>query len=102
MAASPPDILDTIVNITSTTNQIIHHTASCVGDSPAMEISTRLAEGVERLEQKGREGEEVANEQEWSIYVKELPPLAFEIAREVKELGAWVDNEVGATGRDFA
>ena len=105
-SAPPPDILDTIVGITTTTSQIIKNTAFCVptdaaGEmSPATEIAGRLADGVEKLEQKGREGEEVENEADWGVYVRGLPPLAFEIAREVKELGAWVDGE--ARGGDFA
>ena len=52
------------------------------------------------MEQKGREGEAVENEEDWNIYVKGLPPLAFEIAKQVKELGAWLDDEVG--GADFS
>lgn len=64
--------------------------------SPAELIAARLADGVEQMEQKGREGEAVENEKDWNAYVKGLPPLAFEIAREVKELGAWVDGETGA------
>lgn len=105
--APPPDILDTIVGITTTTSQIIKNTAFCVsqhGDDdngtntdnhPAIAISQKLADGVERLEQKGREGEEVQSEDEWIAYVKGLPPLAFGIAREVKELGSWVEGETG-------
>ena len=100
-SAPPPDILDTIVSITSTTSQIINQTYACVpNSSPAHPISERLAEEVEKMEQKGREGEAVENEEDWQIYVKGLPPLAFEIAREVKELGAWVEGEVG--GGDFS
>ena len=99
-SAPPPDILDTIVSITSTTSQIINQTYSCVpASSPAHAISEKLADEVEKMEQKGREGEDIGNEPDWNVYVKGLPPLAFAIAREVKELGAWVEGEVGG---DFA
>ena len=102
-SAPPPDILDTIVGITTTTSQIIKTTAFCITSSetlsaeeesshPAIVISQKLADGVERLEQKGREGEEVGSEEEWAGYVRGLPPLAFEIAREVRELGGWVEG----------
>lgn len=95
-SAPPPDILDTIVSITSTTSQIINQTHACVPtSSPARSISQRLASEVEKMEQQGREGEEIENEKDWNSYVKGLPPLAFEIAREVKELGAWVEGEMG-------
>ena len=59
-----------------------------------------LSELVEKLEEKGREGEEVNSESEWKEYVKGLPPIGFEIAREVKELGSWVEGEV--RGGDFS
>ena len=36
----------------------------------------------------------------WKEYVKGLPPIGFEIAREVKELGGWVEGEVN--GGDFS
>ena len=85
------------MTITSTTSQIINQAYTCVPEGSAAEsIVARLADDVEKMEQKGRDGEEVQNEKDWNIYVKGLPPLAFEIAREVKELGAWVDGETGA------
>lgn len=93
------------MGITTTTSQIIKNTAFCVNSTsdtddeddnhPALSISRKLADGVEALEQKGREGEEVQSEEEWGRYVKGLPPLAFGIAREVRELGGWVESETG-------
>jgi len=86
--------LDNIQAITSTTSQIVQQTVSHVsapsrGDS----IAGLLSDCVERLEMAGREGENIDSEQDWTPYVKGLPPLAFEIAREVKDLGAWVEAE---------
>ena len=69
-------------------------------DSRASSIANTLAELVEKLEEKGREGEQVSSEAVWKEYVKDLPPIGFEIAREVKELGVWVEGEVN--GSDFS
>lgn len=99
-SAPPPDILDTIQAITSTTSQIVQQTVSNVrAHSAGSRIARTLSDLVESLESAGREGEKVDTEQDWKDYVKQLPPLAFEIAREVKELGAWADEEVN--GVDF-
>ena len=68
--------------------------------SKASKIASTLSELVEKLEDKGRQGEEVNNESVWKEYVKGLPPIGFEIAREVKELGVWVDEEL--RGGDFS
>ena len=68
--------------------------------SKACDIANTLAELVEKLEEKEREGEHVSSEALWKEYVKGLPPIGFEIAREVKELGGWVEGEVG--GGDFS
>ena len=49
-----------------------------------------LAESRDRLEDAGREGEEIGNEKDWNGFVKGLPPLAFVIAKSTKELGGLV------------
>lgn len=49
-----------------------------------------LAESRDRLEDAGREGEEIGNEKDWNGFVKGLPPLAFAIAKSTKELGGLV------------
>lgn len=98
--APPPDILDTIQAITSTTSQIVQQTVSNLRSHSAGNSTARaLSDLVGSLESAGRQGESIDTEQEWKDYVKELPPLAFEIAREVKALGACVDRE--ANGEDF-
>lgn len=62
-------------------------------NSQASAIAKRLSKCVERLEAAGRDGEEIQSEKDWKDYIKSLPPLAFEIARETKELAAWVDRD---------
>ena len=52
-----------------------------------------LSECVDRLEDKGREGECIADNKDWDIFVKGLPPLAFEIARSAEELRTWAEGK---------
>ena len=52
-----------------------------------------LSESVDRLEDKGREGEGIDDDRDWAVFVKGLPPLAFEIARSAKELRTWVEGK---------
>ena len=87
--------------MTSTASQIIHQTARSVPEgSKAMDIADTLAQLVERMEDEGREGEQVNSESVWKEYVKKLPPIGFEMAREVKELASWVEGEVN--GKEFS
>ena len=51
-----------------------------------------LSECVDKLEDKGREGEDIDDDRDWDIFVKGLPPLAFEIARSAKELRTWIEG----------
>ncbi len=54
-----------------------------------------LSKGVDNLEDKGREGESIADEANWGTFVNGLPPLAFEIAKMAKELRTWVEGMAG-------
>ena len=100
-SAPPPDVLDAVASITSTTSQIIHQTSQLApaNSNPSLTASS-LARLVEKLEDKGREGEQITTEAAWKEYVNGLPPIGFEIARGVKELGSWVEAEV--RGDDFS
>ena len=73
----------------------MHQTTPFVPDNsrPHDALNT-LARLIERLEEKGREGERIDTEAAWKEYVNAIPPIGFEIARAVKELGAWVEEEV--------
>ena len=95
--AQPPDILDHMQSITSTTSQIINKTSEDVNsdDQQLNDILQNLAERVDQLEDAGREGEEIDNEQDWNAFVKRLPPLAFGIAKSTKELGGWIEARSG-------
>ncbi|KAK4690744.1 protein SPA2, partial [Lecanoromycetidae sp. Uapishka_2] len=95
--AEPPDILDHLAAIASTTSQIINKTAQDADDNDKRvnSILQSLSESRDRLEDAGREGEEIGNDKDWNAFVKGLPPLAFAIAKGTKELGSWVESLSG-------
>lgn len=77
-----------INSISGVVGKIIAETyASNHGD-----MVTRLAECKERLLEAGERGEDMANigvkptDHEWRMWAQTLPPIAFEISREAKEL----------------
>lgn len=43
-----------------------------------------------------------SNDREWKVFTQGLPPVVFELAREMKELGVRVDELVGGGGDDFS
>jgi ElaB/YqjD/DUF883 family membrane-anchored ribosome-binding protein len=92
--AEPPDILDHLAAIIFTTSQIINKTAQDADDNDKWVNSNLqiLSESRDRLEDAGREGEEIGSEKDWNAFVKGLPPLAFAIAKSAKELGSWVES----------
>ena len=92
-SAEPPDILDHLAAIVSTTSQIIAKTHDASpSEQSVQKLVLTLSECVDRLEDKGREGESIADDLNWDIFVKGLPPLAFEIARSAKELRTWAEG----------
>ena len=97
--AEPPDVLDHLAAITSTTSQIVKKTSEDVSlnDQQLNDLLQDLAESVDKLEDAGREGEEIGNVKDWEVFVKGLPPVAFAIAKNTKELGSLME---GLRGRD--
>ena len=92
-SAEAPNILDHLAAIVSTTSQIIAKTHDASpSEQSVQKLVLTLSECVDRLEDKGREGESIADDLNWGIFVKDLPPLAFEIARSAKELRSLVEG----------
>lgn len=93
-SAGASDILDHLAAIVSTTSQIIAttHDAS-PSEQSVQRLLLTLSECVDRLEDKGREGEDIEDDRDWATFAKGLPPLAFEIARSAKELRTWVEGK---------
>lgn len=71
-------------------------------------IVKKLSNARQRLLAAGDKGREIADseddgraEMEWRVWTQSLPPIAFEIARETKELVQRVDIIDGG-GNDFS
>ncbi|GAB1311061.1 component of the polarisome [Madurella fahalii] len=85
--------INTIVDVVG---QVISETEA-IGPSGA-ELVRRLSSCRERLMEAGKRGLELAadkaskNDREWRMWTQTLPPIAFEIARETKELVQRVDG----------
>jgi hypothetical protein len=73
-------------------------------------IIKKLSSGRQRLLEAGDKGRKIAEmeddgkgEMEWRVWTQSLPPIAFEIARETKELVQRVDIIDDETDRvDFS
>ena len=73
------------------------------------DMAMSLAQSNDRLLESGERGQDMANigvgtaDREWHMWTQTLPPIAFEIARETKELVQRVDRLV-TSGRpdDFS
>lgn len=67
----------------------------------------RLADSQHRLMDAGERGHELAadgkgeSDRDWRMWTQTLPPIAFEIARETKELVQRIDQLLGAND-DFS
>ncbi|KAJ0115833.1 hypothetical protein J7T55_004002 [Diaporthe amygdali] len=67
----------------------------------------RLADSQQRLMEAGERGQDLAadgkddRDREWRMWTQTLPPIAFEIARETKELVQRIDQLI-STGDDFS
>lgn len=90
------NIVDTVSKVISQTESAGH--ANLVG---------RLVDSQQRLMEAGDRGHDLADEgkgegdREWRMWTQTLPPIAFEIARETKELVQKIDQLIMATD-DFS
>lgn len=101
-AAKISQIDPLIRSILETVDKVISETeASGNGD-----MVGRLADSQQRLMEAGARGQELSAEgksdgdREWRMWTQTLPPIAFEIARETKELVQRVDQLL--TGNNFS
>lgn len=99
-----------VTQISAEINAIAEVVGKVVSETEASgnggEMLTRLAACRQRLLEAGERGQELASrgrkpgEREWRMWTQTLPPIAFEIARETKELVQRVDRLVLSTGGD--
>lgn len=91
MIRSDVDIRQLLVEINSISNIVGKIIAETYTSNNGDKV-TRLAECKERLLEAGERGQDMANigvkstDHEWRMWSQTLPPIAFEISREAKEL----------------
>lgn len=92
-----------IRSIADTVGKVISETEAA-GNGDMVE---RLADSQQRLMEAGQRGQELAadglgdQDRDWRMWTQTLPPIAFEIARETKELVLRVDQLLAAND-DFS
>jgi len=98
-------ITDEINAISDVVGQVVRQTESAAGPNGSDDVR-QLATCRERLLEAGKHGMDLAAEgketadREWRMWTQTLPPIAFEIARETKELVQRVDQLVMNDGAD--
>ncbi|KAF7856976.1 hypothetical protein EAF04_009736 [Stromatinia cepivora] len=99
--------------IANVVGEVVASTEEAMINNPALRsqsqpVLAKLSECRKRIMAAGEEGREIANEErgdddgdaEWRAWNQSLPPIAFEIARETKELVLRVDVLDGEGGED--
>jgi hypothetical protein len=97
-------VTEEISTIADVVGQVVSETEAL--GSSGVELVRRLSSCRERLIEAGKRGTDLAAEgkdtksREWRMWTQTLPPIAFEIARETKELVQRVDQLVMNDGDD--
>ncbi|KAI8956964.1 hypothetical protein F5Y11DRAFT_120190 [Daldinia sp. FL1419] len=104
--ASIQQISDEITSITDVVGKVVAETEASGNGG---EMTDRLAACRQRLLEAGDRGKDLAaqglgeNDRDWRMWTQTLPPIAFEIVRETKELVQQIDHLVmSPTGDDFS
>lgn len=101
-----------IAIITDVVSKVVAETDACFGNSGAsstvVDLVRRLGNCRDRLNEAGQRGIELdaqgshPTSREWRMWTQTLPPIAFELARETKELVQQVDRLAAAGMNDGA
>ncbi|KAJ4398458.1 component of the polarisome [Neurospora sp. IMI 360204] len=99
-----------IAMITDVVNKVVAETDSCLGgaSTTVVDLVRRLGNCRDRLNEAGQRGIELdaqgssPTSREWRMWTQTLPPIAFELARETKELVQQVDRLAAAGMNDGA
>ena len=92
--------------ITDVVGQVVAETEESLGAAAAAELVGRLTSCREQLMEAGKRGVDLAaqgndsNSREWRMWTQTLPPIAFGIARETKELVLSVERLAGGDRAD--
>jgi len=101
-------IASVVGNIVTSTETAMSSTGNAELRTQAKDIVKKLSGCRTKLIEAADKGRKIADmgdddggrgEMEWRVWTQSLSPIAFEIARETKELGKWVDLIDGA-GRE--
>ncbi|KAI0105993.1 hypothetical protein F4814DRAFT_81092 [Daldinia grandis] len=99
-------ISEEITSITDVVGKVVAETEASGNGS---DMTDRLAACRQRLLEAGDRGKDLAarglgeNDRDWRMWTQTLPPIAFEIVRETKELAQQIDSlVVSPTGDDFS
>jgi hypothetical protein len=101
-------IASVVGNIVTSTETAMSSTGNAELRTQAKDIVKKLSGCRTKLIEAADKGRKIADmgdddggrgEMEWRVWTQSLSPIAFEIARETKELGQWVDLIDGA-GRE--
>jgi hypothetical protein len=101
-------IADNVGKVVSSTEAAMSSTGNGPLRSQGRPILRKLSNCRQRLLDAGEKGRDIADEgrdddggeQDWRVWTQSLPPIAFEIARETKELVLKVDTIDGGRGDD--
>jgi hypothetical protein len=107
--ASIEQLAPQIAAIAAIVGDVVAQTEQSGNDGPQLD---RLASGRQRLLEAGERGQALASagrgpsDPQWRMWTQTLPPIAFEVARETKELVQRIDRLVmgggGAADEEFA
>jgi len=103
-SASLEQITDQIEAIVGVAGKVIGETQS----SGNAQLVVRLEASRDKLLNANKQGQTIAakgkgpNDREWKMWTQNLPPIAFELAREMKELVQNVDQLAIPNGDDFS
>ncbi|KAI0547154.1 hypothetical protein F4679DRAFT_376978 [Xylaria curta] len=94
--------------ITSIAEVVGKVVAETEASGTAVDMLERLSACRQRLLEAGDHGKNLAarglgeNDREWRMWTQTLPPIAFEIVRETKELVQRIDRLLSPAGEDFS
>ncbi|ESA44030.1 hypothetical protein GE21DRAFT_1152 [Neurospora crassa] len=100
-----------IAIITDVVSKVVAETDSCLGSSASstvVDVVRRLSKCSDRLNEAGQHGIDLdaqgssPTSREWRMWAQTLPPIAFELARDTKELVQQVDRLAAAGMNDGA
>ena len=91
-------------HVVKETQRVIDKTGNTLLRDQAGPVVRTLAGCKAKLQEADDDGSGIQNHAEWKEHINTLPPIAFEIARETKELVQRIDRvgEAGRNSEDFS